>query len=220
MQFFLPHLLKRSPRSRSEALSASRCICTTRVLVRFLTGRRAHIVGPPASPPPPRARVSAVAHEAPRVPGARSDRRLPSPTCGTHPRARHRHRRHDHAWDARVDARPRAAHACDRPHHDATCRRHSFTPHEQISRMPMPLGASGTQIGDRAHGGGLDEASDEARRGSTRRRRSTARAGAHDEAGRPHPRRPPRRLHGSGRPHLPAAACAPADLDGAPFSLA
>ena len=32
-----------------------------------------------------------------------------------------------------------------------------FTPHEQISRMPMPLGASGTRIGDRAPRGGLEE---------------------------------------------------------------
>ena len=49
-----------------------------------------------------------------------------------------------------------------------------FTPHEQISRMPMPLGASGTRIGDRAPRGGLEELDEApAKRGT----RSKARRG-------------------------------------------
>ena len=171
---------------------ASRCICT-RVLVHFLTGRRAHNVGPSPlpSPPPPRA---------PSLPSPR--RRLASQALaltGGYP--------HQHAARtarptlappprscmgcARVHARPRAAHACNRPHHDATRRRHSLHPARAISRMPMPLGASGTRIGDLAPRGGLEEVG----RGAGEARHARQ---ARDEAGRPHPRRPPRRLHGSG----------------------
>ena len=49
---------------------------------------------------------------------------------------------------ARVHARPRAAHACNRPHHDATRRRHSLHParadlaHTHVPQEPQALGSA------------------------------------------------------------------------------
>ena len=92
-----------------------------------------------------------------------------------------------------------------------------FTPHEQISRMPMcPSEPQALGSAIAAHGGG--GRGSEARRGSTRRRRCAASAASARRGGRLHPRRPPRRLHVERATALPAAACAPADLDRAVLS--
>ena len=192
--------------------SASRCICT-RVLVHFLTGRRAHNVGPSPlpSPPPPRApslpsptrrlasQALALTGGYPHQHAARTARPTPAPP----PRSC--------MGCARGHARPRAVHACDP---SSRCHAPPPLPSPRTSRSrayPCPSGASGTRIGDRAPRGGLEEVGRGA--GDARQARQ-----AGNETDRPNPRRSPRRRHSSGRPHLPAAAC-PVDLV-APFSLA
>ena len=125
MQFFLPHLLKRSPRSRSEALSALLAASAPpESWFAFSRGDERILSGP--SPPPPRAPslpspTRRLASQALARPAATLTNMRHAPRAG-------RHRRHDHAWDARVDTPDLSGAPCDRPHHEATRRRHSLHP--------------------------------------------------------------------------------------------
>ena len=154
-------------------------------MVHFLTGRRAHNIGPSPllSPPPPRApslpsptrrlasQALALTGGYPHQHAARTAR----PTLATPPRSC--------MGCARFHAQPRAAHACNRPHHDATRRRHSLHParadlaHTHVPQEPQALGSAIVllEVGSKR----LDEAP--AMRGK-RGKRATRRTGRiHDD---------------------------------------